>query len=54
LDEWRLVLEGKRLRISKNKTNYIEYNIRGRYQEVENMRSLINGDIIGEIENINI
>jgi hypothetical protein len=26
LDEWRLTLKGKRLRISRNKTEYIEYD----------------------------
>jgi hypothetical protein len=26
LDEWRLALEGKRLRISRNKIEYIEYD----------------------------
>jgi hypothetical protein len=30
LNEWRLALEGKGLRISRNKTNNIEYNFGGR------------------------
>jgi hypothetical protein len=47
LDEWRLTLVGKGLRISRNKTEYIEYEFRWRYQEVEDMkRSMaISGDI---------
>jgi hypothetical protein len=38
LDEWRLVLKRKVLRISKNKKEYIKYDLGRRYQEVEGMR----------------
>jgi hypothetical protein len=49
LDEWRLALEGKRLRISRNKIEYIEYDFWERYQEVEVMkRSMtISSNMIG-------
>jgi hypothetical protein len=30
LDAWRLALKGKRLRISRNKTEYTEYDLGGR------------------------
>jgi hypothetical protein len=41
------------LRISRNKTKYIEYDFGGRYQEVDGMRRpmTISGDVIGEVEN---
>jgi hypothetical protein len=41
------------LRISRNKTEYIEYDFRRRYQEVEGMRRpmTISGDVIGEVKN---
>jgi hypothetical protein len=39
LDEWRLVLEGKRLKISRNKTENIEYDFGGGYQEVEGIKT---------------
>jgi hypothetical protein len=41
------------LRISKNKTKYIEYDFGGRYQEVEGMNRLMtmSRDVIGEVEN---
>jgi len=35
LNEWMLVLEGKGLRISRNKTECIEHDFRGRDQEVD-------------------
>lgn len=35
LDEWRIALEGKRLKISISKTVYIENNFKERYQEVD-------------------
>jgi hypothetical protein len=38
LDEWKLALEGKRLRINRNKIKYIEYGFKERYQEVVGMR----------------
>jgi hypothetical protein len=52
LDEWRSALEGKRLKISRNKTEYIQYDFGGRYQEIEGMRRpiTISGDVIGEVE----
>jgi hypothetical protein len=34
LDERMLSLEGKELRISRNKTECVEYDFGGRYQEV--------------------
>jgi hypothetical protein len=37
LDEWRLAFERKGLRISRNKIKYIEYDFRGRYQEIKGM-----------------
>jgi hypothetical protein len=52
LDEWRIALEGRELRISRNKIKYIDYNFGGRYHEVEGMRPMmINGDVIDEIKN---
>jgi hypothetical protein len=56
LDEWRLAFEGKRLRNSRNKIEYIEYDYKGRYQEVEGMKRpmTISGDVIGESRNLNI
>ena len=53
LNEWRLTLEGKELRISRNKTQYIECEFEGRHQEVECMRRLltINDYVIGEVKN---
>jgi hypothetical protein len=32
LDKRRLALKGKKLRISRNKTEYFEYDFGGRYQ----------------------
>jgi hypothetical protein len=53
LDEWRLALEGKELRISNNKTEYIKYDFGVKYQEIEVMRRPITicGELISEIEN---
>jgi len=34
LNEWRLALEEKRLRISRNKTEYIEYKFGGKDQDI--------------------
>jgi hypothetical protein len=41
-----VALERKRLKIIRNKTEYIEYDFRGRYQKVEGMRKpiTISGD----------
>jgi hypothetical protein len=41
------------LRVSRNKTSYIEYDFRGRYQGFEGMRRpmTISGDVKGEFEN---
>jgi hypothetical protein len=41
------------LRISRNKTEYIEYDFGERYQKVKDMRRpmTINGDVIDEVEN---
>lgn len=53
LDKWRLALEGRGLRISRNKTQYIiEYEFRRRDQEVEGMRRLMTivADVIGEVD----
>jgi hypothetical protein len=36
--DWKLALEGKGLRISRNKTEYIEYEFGGRDLEVEVIR----------------
>jgi hypothetical protein len=53
LDEWRLALEGKGLRINRNKIEYIEYDFGRRHQEVEAMRSMtISSDINGEVKNL--
>jgi len=52
LDEWRLALEGKVLKISRNKTVYIEYDFGGRDQEVDKTKRAmtISGDMIGVVE----
>jgi hypothetical protein len=52
LDEWRSALKRKRLKISRNKTEYIQNDFGGRYQENEGMRRPITiiGDVIGEVK----
>jgi len=35
LNEWRFALEGKGLRISRNKTEHLEYDFGGRDQEID-------------------
>jgi hypothetical protein len=54
LDEWRLVLEGKGFRIIRNKTEYIDFDFGGRYQEIGGMRRpiTISGDVMDELENL--
>lgn len=58
LDEWRLELEGKGLRISRDKTEYIcvEYVFGGRNQDGdETMRQMIiGGDVIREVKSFKI
>lgn len=48
LDEWRLALEEKSLRISRNKIEYIDYEFGENDQEVEAIKRsmIIGGDVI--------
>jgi len=52
LDEWRSRREGKGLKISRNKIEYIEYDFGGRGQDVDGMRRAMTicGDVIGVVE----
>ncbi|VVC43592.1 Hypothetical protein CINCED_3A012092 [Cinara cedri] len=54
LGEWKMVLEGKRLRISK--TKFIEHEFGRTGQKVDKIKQLmtINGDEIGEVESFNV
>lgn len=56
LDEWRLALGGKILRISWSKIEYIEYDFGRRYQEFDRSRGggamTISGVMIGKVENL--
>jgi len=53
LDSWRLVLEGKALRINRNNIEYMEYEFGGRDQKLEGTRRAmtIRGYMIGEVKN---
>jgi len=52
LNEWRLALEEKRLRISRSKTEYIEHEFGGRDQDNDRTRRAMttSGDVTGKIE----
>lgn len=41
LDRWRLAVEGRGLRISKSGTEYVEYEIGGREQEIDDTRRVM-------------
>jgi len=52
LVEWRLDLERKTLKISKNKMEYIDYDFGGTDQEVDGTEraTIISGNVIGEVK----
>ncbi|KAL4126178.1 hypothetical protein QTP88_010404 [Uroleucon formosanum] len=52
LNDWRIALEEKGLRIGRNKTEYMEYEFGGKYQEVDGVRTsmAVGGDTIKKVE----